>query len=410
MSTALPVPAVSRTRIAIQLAALSALGPFCIDAYLPSLPDIAHSIGAPLAAVQGTLTAYLVPFALMTLWHGALSDALGRRRVIVGGLAVFFLASVGCALAPSLTWLLAFRVLQGATAGVGMVVGRAIVRDLYDGPSAQKLMALVAIVFAIAPSIAPLVGGWLQHWFGWRAVFAFMAVYTAGLLLYNHLSLPETLAPAKRQPLHPEYLWRAYRGVLTHRTFLTICLSLTAAFTGLFVYVLSAPVFLMQHLHLAETQFLWLFGPLTAGIVLGNTLSARMAGWVPPLRTIAIGCVTMLGAAGANVLLNLLLPPALPWAVLPLFFYMVGMSLTIPSLTLKAIDCFPQQRGLAASCQSFIQSTGSSLTSAAAPLLWGTSLRLSVAQLCSGTVCGLLALLVSQQVGRARGALPANQS
>jgi len=384
-----------RTHIAIQLAALSALGPFCIDAYLPSMPDIAHIMGVPLVAVQATLTAYMIPFALMTLWHGALSDSFGRKRVVLTGLAIFLLASIGCACAPTLGWLLFFRCIQGATAGTGMVVGRAIVRDIYDGAEAQRLMALVAIVFAIAPAVAPLVGGWLHHWFGWRSVFAFMAIYTATLYFMINRHLPETLAVSKRQPVNPRFLLRSYMSALRSPVFVTACLTITTAFAGLFLYVLSAPVFLMDHLKVSETGFLWLFGPLTAGIVLGNGLSSRLAGSLSLLRTASLGCAIMVLSAAANVAMNLLMAPALPWAVIPLFFYMVGMSLTMPTLTLKAIDCFPQQRGLAASCQSFIQSMGSSVMSICAPLFWASSLRLSVTQLSFGALStGLLAFLV----------------
>lgn len=394
---------VQRTHIAIQLAALSALGPFCIDAYLPSMPDIAHIMGVPLVAVQTTLTAYMVPFALMTLWHGALSDSFGRKRVVLAGLAIFLLASIGCACAPTLGWLVFFRCIQGATAGTGMVVGRAIVRDIYDGAEAQRLMALVAIVFAIAPAVAPLVGGWLHHWFGWRSVFAFMAVYTATLYYMIQRHLPETLAQDKRQPVNPRFLLRSYLSALRSPVFVTACLTITTAFAGLFLYVLSAPVFLMEHLKVSETGFLWLFGPLTAGIVLGNGLSSRLAGKLSLLRTAALGCSIMIVASAANVAMNLTMAPALPWAVIPLFFYMVGMSLTMPTLTLKAIDCFPQQRGLAASCQSFIQSMGSSVMSICAPLFWASSLRLSVTQLSFGALStGLLAFLVLR--GRKAGA------
>jgi DHA1 family bicyclomycin/chloramphenicol resistance-like MFS transporter len=382
----------SRGRIAVQLAALSALGPFCIDTYLPSMPAIATAMSVPLPSVQITMTAYMVPFALMTLWHGALSDSLGRRRVVLLGLAVFVAASLGCTLAPSLHWLIAFRMLQGATAGVGMVIGRAIVRDLYDGPEAQKLLALVAIVFAIAPSIAPLIGGWLQHWFGWRATFGFMTCYSAGLLAYNAACLPETLAPAKRQPFTPSYLARSYFAAITHPVFVLACLGVTLSFAGFFVYVMSAPVFLMRHLQVSETGFVWLFGPITAGIILGNSLSSRLAGRVPLLRTALYGGGTMLTAAAGNVLMNLLMAPALPWAVLPIFFYVLGMSLGMPSLTLRAIDCFPAKRGLAASSQSFMQSTGTALLSACVPLLWGSSLSLALSQL--AFTCASLALVL----------------
>ncbi|MFA5265081.1 MAG: multidrug effflux MFS transporter [Opitutaceae bacterium] len=398
---------VSRRRVAVQLAALSALGPFCIDAYLPSMPDIARLMGVSMSAVQATLTAYMVPFALMTLWHGALSDSLGRKRVVLAGLGIFVAASIGCTFSPSLPWLIVFRALQGATAGVGMVIGRAIVRDLYDGPSAQRLMAMVAIVFAIAPAIAPLIGGWLHHWFGWRSVFGFMGVYSAALLVAVAISLPETLHPSKRQPFNPAFLLRSYKAAITHPAFVMACLATTLSFAGMFLYVLSAPVFLMQHLHVSETGFLWLFGPLTVGIIIGNGLSARLAGHVPLLKTALYGCVVMVISALGNVGMNLLMPPSLPWAMIPLFGYMVGMSLALPSLTLKAIDCFPKQRGLAASCQSFIQSGGSSLLSATAPLFWGTSLRLSIAQLSFGCLCiTALFLLIHMTRAEVSGVTP----
>ncbi len=396
MSNETQIPKLSRRRVAVQLAALSAIGPFCIDAYLPSMPDIARIMGVSMPAVQVTITAYMIPFALMTLWHGALSDAFGRKRVVLWGLAIFVAASLGCALAPSLQWIIAFRILQGATAGVGMVIGRAIVRDLYDGPSAQKLMAMVAIVFAIAPAIAPLIGGWLHHWFGWRSVFGFMAAYAASLLIAISMSLPETLPVSKRQSFHPAFLLKSYKAAITHPAFIMACLASSLAFAGLILYVFAAPVFLMQHLNVSETGFFVLFGPLTTGIVVGNMMSARLAGRVPLMRTALYGCLIMLASALGNVGMNLLMPPSLPWAIVPLFGYMVGMSLTLPSLTLRAIDCFPKQRGLAASCQSFVQSGGSSILSAAVPLFWGTSLRLSLTQLSFGVLCAVALYLLSK--------------
>ncbi|HET7776520.1 MAG TPA: Bcr/CflA family efflux MFS transporter, partial [Azospira sp.] len=192
--------------LAILLAALSALGPFSIDTYLPAFPEMGRSLAATPLQVQQTLTAYLLPFAVMTLWHGALSDALGRRRVILGALVLFGLASLGCALAQSIEQLWLFRALQGITAGAGIVVGRAVVRDVFQGAEAQKLMAHVAIMFALAPAIAPIIGGWLHVFFGWRSIFAFLVLSTLVLTLACWRWLPETLAPEDRQPLHPRYL------------------------------------------------------------------------------------------------------------------------------------------------------------------------------------------------------------
>lgn len=152
-----------RTRgIALLLASLSALGPFSIDTYLPSFTAIAERLGASQIEVQQTLSIYLLSFAAMTLWHGAIADRYGRRRVILVALGLFGLASLGCMLAGSIEQLWFWRAMQGMTAGAGIVISRAIVRDLFDGAAAQRLMAQITMMFALAPAIAPVIGGWLQ--------------------------------------------------------------------------------------------------------------------------------------------------------------------------------------------------------------------------------------------------------
>ena len=157
--------------VAVLLAFLAAIGPFAIDTYLPSFHDIGTSLHATPLQVQQTLSFYLLPFAVMALWHGAISDALGRRRVVLVSLALFALASFGCVFATRIEHLWLMRALQGITAGAGIVISRAIVRDLFDGPAAQRLMSRISMMFALAPIIAPLIGGYLQEWFGWRSVF-----------------------------------------------------------------------------------------------------------------------------------------------------------------------------------------------------------------------------------------------
>lgn len=172
-------PSVAPRGIAILLAALAAIGPFSIDMYLPSFHDMGQSLGASPLQVQQTLTAYLLPFAFMALWHGALADALGRRKVILASLVLFVLAAFGCIFATSIEQIWILRAIQGASAGAGVVVSRAIVRDLFEGPGAQRLMSHITMMFAIAPAIAPVIGGRLQTWFGWRSVFVFL---TAAIL------------------------------------------------------------------------------------------------------------------------------------------------------------------------------------------------------------------------------------
>ena len=380
--------------IAILLAAMSAIGPFSIDAYLPSFPDIASSLHASPLEVQQTLSIYLLAFAVMTLWHGAIADRYGRRKVILAALALFAVASAGCALATSIEQLWFGRAMQGITAGAGIVLSRAIVRDLFDGAAAQRLMAHITMLFALAPAIAPVIGGWLQTWFGWRSVFAFLVLSTAALWFACWKLLPETLAPEKRQSLRPGYLASTYWRVLTSPAFLSACAALSLNFGGFFLYILSAPMFVMTHLGLPETGFLWLFGPAMGGLVSGSFISGRLAGRISLGRTIGLGYAIMATAAGLNLALNLILPPGLPWSVLPLFVYTMGMSLAMPCLSIFALDNFPAQRGLAASCQTFFQSGFNSLVAAlAAPALWGSTLTLAQGMLgflLSGAVAALL--------------------
>jgi len=379
---------------AVLLALLSALGPASIDTYLPSFPAIGRTLGASPIEVQQTLTAYLLPFAIMTLWHGAIADALGRRRVILAALAFFGLASLACMFVTTIGQLWCLRAVQGITAGAGIVVSRAIVRDLYDGAKAQRLMSHITIMFALAPAVAPLIGGWLETLFGWRSVFAFLTLFTLGLGLLCWKTLPETLPPERRQSLQPRYLAGAYWKVLTHPPFLLACGALSFNFGGFFIYVLSAPVFLMQHLGASETGFLWLFGPAMAGLMSGAWVSGRFAGKVSPTRTIAYGYGLMALAALTNLLLGHFLGNGLPWSVAHLYIYNLGMSMAMPCLTLLALDPFPSQRGLAASCQTFLQSCFNSLAAGLiVPLLWASPRGLAWG------MAGLLALGATASLG-----------
>lgn len=391
-------PAPSSRGLALLLACLSALGPFSIDTYLPSFEDISHRLGATPLEVQQTLSAYLFSFAAMTLWHGAIADRFGRRRVILWALALFGVASLGCMLAGSIGQLWFWRAMQGVTAGAGIVVSRAIVRDLYDGAQAQRLMAQITMMFALAPAIAPVIGGWLQTWFGWRSIFAFLVLSTVILWLTCLRLLPESLPPERRQSLRPGYLAGAYRQVFSSPRFLCACLALALNFGGFFIYVLSAPVFLMRHLALPETAFLWLFGPAMLGLMSGSWLSGRLAGRISPGRTVALGYLAMACAALLNLGINLSLPPGLPWSVAPLFVYTIGMSLAMPSLTLFALDPFARQRGLAASCQTFFQSGFNGIAAALiAPALWGSTLSLA-AGMAGLMLAGGLAALAHRQL------------
>lgn len=359
------------------LAALAMIGPFSIDTYLPSFPELARDLHATPLEVQQTLTFYLGPFAVMMLWHGALSDALGRRPVILGGLAVYTLASLGCVFVSDIEQLWLLRVLQGVSAGVGLTIGRAVIRDLYDGADAQRLMGHVGMVFALAPALAPIVGGALQAAFGWRSVFLLLFGLACVLLFACWCWLPETLPNTRRQSLKPRELLHAYREVLSDLPFLAASASIALAFAGVFIYILSAPVLVIRHLGLGPEQFGYLFVPTTAGMMAGSALAARWADKNPG-RSIRRGFALMAAAVLLNLALRLAEAPALPWAIVPLPLYTIGMAVVMPGLTLLALDRFPARRGLGSSCQGFIQTGGNTLSAGLlVPLLWGSLLSLA---------------------------------
>ncbi|GAT33033.1 MFS transporter, DHA1 family [Terrimicrobium sacchariphilum] len=389
------------------LAALSALGPFSIDAYLPSFRDIGHHFGASPLVVQQTITAYLLPFGAMTLFHGALSDSFGRRRVTLIMVAIFVLASIGCMCAWSIESLISFRVLQGLSAGGGMIIGRAMVRDLFDGIEAQRLMSQIAVVFAIAPALGPIVGGWLQMAVGWRAVFGFLVVFSALVWLACWKALPETLPHANRQPLHPLHLLRGYWGALSSIQFVTLAVTLTLNFSAVFVYIVSAPAFIFGILRRQETEFFWLFGPITAGMMLGTALAGRLAGRLSSARILTSAYGLMFASALGNFVFSLTHPPSLPWSIVPLFFYVVGSAMGMPTLTIMALDIFPHRRGLASSCQGFIQTSGNTIiTAVAAPALWSSALYLSMGMLGIFLTSGVALLAYSLLSRASRKRLP----
>jgi len=351
------------------LAALAMLGPFSIDMYLPSFEAIEHDLGTTPLAVQQTLSAYLFAYAFMMLWHGALSDALGRRIVVLGGLGVFAFASLGCAVAGNVHSLWLFRILQGLSAGAGVVVGRAIIRDAVHGADAQRLMSQVTLVFGVAPAVAPVVGGLLLNLLGWRAIFDMMMLFALGVLAWAARRLPETLPVSHRQPLHPRALVRNYRAVLLRIDFLLLAAIPTLNFAAFFIYISAAPAYLPM-LGVTTYGYAWLFVPMIAGVMAGGALSGRLAGRLPAPRTIAVGYAFMFAGVATNAIVVAFVPPSVPWHVLPIMVFTLGSSLMMPSVLLGLLDLFPTMRGLASSLQGFVQFAFSGLVAGTiAPLL-----------------------------------------
>ena len=344
----------SSRRLSLILGGLSMIGPFSIDTIFPAFPQIGAQFGADKVAMQQSISAYLLAYALMSLVHGPLSDAVGRKRVILAGLALFGLASAGCALATSLPMLLALRVLQGMSAGVGLIVGRAVIRDVFQGAFAQKLMSQVSMIFGIAPAMAPILGGWILGWQRWPAIFWFLVLFALIMLAATWFGLPETHPREARFRPSSQQLLRNHAGIFLNRRFQRFAAAGAFNFAALFLYISSAPVFVMEHLRLGQDQFGWFFVPTIAGMVTGSFLSGRAAGRIGGTRLAGIGFVVCGGAAVLDIAYNLWMPqPSVPLAIVPMAINALGISLVFPILTLAILDMYPRQRGAASSLQAF---------------------------------------------------------
>ena len=382
-----------RWQLALLLACLGMLGPFAIDAYLPAFAGIGTSIGATPAQMQQTLSSYLLGFAAMNLFHGALSDSFGRRPVVLWGVAVFTLASVGCALADTLAELVLYRALQGLSAGAGMVVSRAIIRDMFPPVDAQRVMAQVTIYFGVAPAVAPLLGGLLFVHVNWHAIFWMLAVLGGALWLATWRLLPETLHAPARQPFNARHLLAGYWQMAKSPRFMALVVASGVPFNGMFLYVLSAPVFLGELMKLAPTQFFWFFMLTIGGIMSGAWVSGRMAGRVKPRHQIRHGLLIMLSVSLVNVTLNLLFDPHPAWALLPIAVFAFGWALMVPVVTLMVLDLVPERRGMASSVQSCVGSLANALVAGAiAPLVMHSTVALAFTSMAMMGV-GLLAWL-----------------
>jgi DHA1 family bicyclomycin/chloramphenicol resistance-like MFS transporter len=379
--------------LALLLAGLAMFGPFSVDSYLPAFDNIQQTLHATPLEVQQTLTAYMMSFGMMMLWHGSLSDAFGRRKVILVSLAVFAIATLGCAASQNVQYLWIFRVLQGLAAGAGVVVGRAIVRDVYAGVEATQMLSLVTMIFSIAPALAPIFGGWIVKLSNWRTIFEVIFIYTLmiGWIAWKHL--PETLPAERRIPFRPGILWHNYLLIFRSAPLQLMAGVIAGNFSGMFLYIAASPAFVMQHLKLGADGFGWQFVPQVGGIFCGALAANRLAGKITLPAQIGIGFIFLIAAAAFAIAYHAVFPPALPWSVAPLFFYTFGMSIVSPCITLLMLDLFPHIRGFVASYQSFSMIMLASLVSAvAAPTLSASPLLLAVGQLVftlAGLACWL---------------------
>lgn len=352
------------------IALMTMIGPFTIDTYLPSFPAIEADYGISRTLLSQSLSFYLAAFAIATLIIGPLADRLGRRKVILVSLLFYTAASIGCAQANDYSTFIFYRLMQGIAAAGGLVAGRAIIRDIFNPKDAHHAMSRIMMLFAIAPAIAPVIGGWLHDFFGWHSVFYFLAFYSSLIFILAWFRIPETLLPGMQQSFHPVSVARVYGRTLKHKRFQFLIFIVACYFSGIFLYIAGSPTIIFDFLKLDSNHFAIMFFPMVGGLIIGSWFSGRVAHHWPVEKTIKLALALMITASLLNMLQSLWLTPMTIATVIPLALYTGGVGIAMPAMTVLALDCFPNNRGSASALQGFVQMMANALiASLAVPLL-----------------------------------------
>lgn len=334
-----------------------AIGALSIDMTVPSLPATGQSLGARPATVQLTVTLFLAGFALAQLVHGPLSDRVGRRRVLLGGLVLYVVGGLACGVAPSVGLLVAARLLQALGAGSGPVVGRAVVRDLYEPERAARVLGYMGTAMAVTPILAPIAGGVIHVTFGWRAVYLTLAGLGAAFLGLAALLVPETIRRRDPDALRPRRLATNAADLLGDRTFLGYVLVLSLMFGGQFAFISGSSFVLIDVLRVAPDVYGLCFALVAFGLMTGSFLAARLAQRIGIDRLITAGA--SLGAVAGCLMAALAWSGVwtVPAVIGPMYAFAVGVGVVLPTTVAGAIGPFPQKAGLAAAVLGFVQLT-----------------------------------------------------
>lgn len=393
-----------RSRLLLLLGALSAFGPLSIDMYLPALPALGRGFGAPASQVQLTLSGCLLGLALGQTVAGPLSDSLGRRRPLLVGLAAYAVASLLCAFAPSVFVLAALRFLQGCAGAAGIVIARAVVRDLHSGVALARFFSLLLLVNGLAPILAPLFGGQLLRVTSWRGVFVTLAVVGALLFLAAALGLGETLPPERRHPGGLVATLATFRRLLADRAFIGYALSGGLAFAAMFSYISGSP-FVLQDIYGASPQlFSAMFGLNAFGLVVAGQVNGRLVGRVAPARLLVVGLAA--SACGGVALLTVVAGGHLGLAgILPALFVLVAsLGFVMPNAAALALSGHARSAGSASALLGVLQYA---VGAVAAPLVGvgGTGTAWPMAVVIAAL--SLSALAAFALLARERATLPA---
>ena len=343
------------------LALLTAMGPLSTDMYLPSLPAIASAFSTDAGQVQLTLSVFLVGFALGQIVYGPVADQYGRKPVLLTGLILFVAASFGCMIATSVGWLIAARFIQAVGACAGVVLARAIVRDLHTAEDSARILSLMSAIMGLVPAVAPIVGAVLEQAFGWRASFALSAVLALGVALVVTVWVPETL------PRRASGHWSA-RGMIAdfgrlaaHPLFRRYTAAVCLGYGGLFAFISGSSFVLQGHYGLNELEFGIAFALAVLGYITGTLIAAAVSRRIGVERTITMGTWALAAGGASMALLVLIEPPHHLHVLGPMVVYMAGVGLTLPSAMAGAITPFPERAGTASSLVGFSQMTFAAL-------------------------------------------------
>ncbi|WP_375505757.1 multidrug effflux MFS transporter [uncultured Nostoc sp.] len=355
----------------ILLGALSALPPLSIDMGLPAFPTISAALRTSSGAVGLTLSLFMLGFAIAQLGFGPLSDRYGRRPVLLAGCGIFALAGVVCAAAPSIGTLIAWRLVQGAGAGAGMVVTLAIVRDLFDGPEARAQLSYVNLVMSVAPMIAPTIGGWVLALIGWRGIYGVLGVGGLVLVLAVAFGLSESLVQRDLNAIKPHRLINNYRKILTNPICLGYALVNALNFGCMFAYVAGSPLVMLNVFGVSTTIYGWLFASTAFGIMVGSFLNGRWSiQGVPPSRLLSISLTVAVVSTVALMVVSVSsaaqVATLMPLLVLNTFC----RGIISPNAMHGAIQPVPESTGVAAAVVGFLQMLGGSLASGLVAFLY----------------------------------------
>ncbi|WP_294748465.1 multidrug effflux MFS transporter [uncultured Exiguobacterium sp.] len=315
-----------RLTLILILGSLAALGPLSIDMYLPAFPDMSRSFDASASLIQLSLTACMLGMALGQLIVGPLSDVRGRKRPLMLALLAYLLASLACAMAPTIEVLIALRFIQGAAGASGIVISRAIVRDLFEGPELTRFFAALSLVNGTAPILAPVIGGQLLRFGDWHFVFYLLAILSTLMLLAVALRLPETLPLERRVEGNLTTTLKTFGRLLTDRVFIGYAFAQAFVMGAMFAYISGSP-FVLQNIYGASPQqFSFLFGLNGIGIILAAQIAGRLAGRVDSERLMRIS-LTIVASASILLFLALTLTDQLIFVMIPLFFVVSSVGL-----------------------------------------------------------------------------------